>query len=127
MDKTFIPNPFGKIKDYLKIDEDDIKLENEDKDGEDGEEEEKEEDQDDFLNITEEEVDSDYDGKDLKEGNDEEDQEEQDEQEEQEEEKYEENGKKIHVCRFKGCNLKFSRPSRLRNHSRVHTGQHTFR
>ena len=29
---------------------------------------------------------------------------------------------KKYVCEFPGCNLRFSRPSRLENHSRIHTG-----
>ena len=29
---------------------------------------------------------------------------------------------KQHVCEFPGCNLAFSRPSRLNNHMRIHTG-----
>ena len=29
---------------------------------------------------------------------------------------------KQHVCDFPGCNLTFSRPSRLNNHMRIHTG-----
>jgi len=33
---------------------------------------------------------------------------------------------KQHVCDFPGCNLTFSRPSRLNNHMRIHTGDRPF-